>query len=101
MTRRLVPLCALTVAAACHQPAVVTGPSPTLTRATLRTGIDSLVTDPMFRNSHLGLLIVEPVTGDTIYSHNAGKLFMPASNQKLLTGSTASPGAATRRSATR
>ena len=90
MTRRLLPLCALAAAAACHQPArVASAPSPVLTRATLRASIDSLVADPMFRNSHLGLLVVEPVTGDTIYSHNAGKLFMPASNQKLLTSSTA------------
>ncbi len=42
----------------------------------------------MFGNSHLGLLIVEPLSGDTLYSHNAGKLFMPASNMKLLTSST-------------
>ncbi|MEK6611389.1 MAG: D-alanyl-D-alanine carboxypeptidase/D-alanyl-D-alanine-endopeptidase [Gemmatimonadota bacterium] len=90
MIRRLVSLCALAAAAACHQPSRAAGrPSPALTRAVLRASIDSLVADPMFRNSHLGLLVVEPVTGDTIYSHNAGKLFMPASNQKLLTGSTA------------
>jgi D-alanyl-D-alanine carboxypeptidase/D-alanyl-D-alanine-endopeptidase (penicillin-binding protein 4) len=90
MTRRILPLCALAAAAACHQPANVAGaPSPAMSRATLRASIDSLVADPMFRNSNLGLLVVEPVTGDTIYSHNAGKLFMPASNQKLLTSSTA------------
>jgi D-alanyl-D-alanine carboxypeptidase/D-alanyl-D-alanine-endopeptidase (penicillin-binding protein 4) len=64
-------------------------PSPVFTRAVLQHSIDSLVADPIFGNSHLGLLIVEPVTGDTLYSHNAGKLFMPASNMKLLTGSTA------------
>jgi len=88
MTRRLVPLCALAAAAVCHH-APVTSPSPVLTRATLRASIDSLVADPMFRNSHLGLLVVEPVTGDTLYSHNAGKLFMLASNQKLISGSAA------------
>jgi D-alanyl-D-alanine carboxypeptidase/D-alanyl-D-alanine-endopeptidase (penicillin-binding protein 4) len=60
-----------------------------MTRAALRAGIDSLLADPMWRNSHTGILVVEPVTGDTLYSHNAGKLFMPASNEKLLTGSTA------------
>jgi serine-type D-Ala-D-Ala carboxypeptidase/endopeptidase (penicillin-binding protein 4) len=88
MTKRMLPLCLLLVGAACH-PAVTTGPSPLFTRATLRHSIDSLVADAMFSNSHLGLLIVEPTTGDTLYSHNAGKLFMPASNMKLLTGSTA------------
>jgi len=55
----------------------------------LRYSIDSLVSDPKFANAQLGLLIVNPKTGDTIYSRNAGKLFMPASNQKLLTGSVA------------
>jgi len=88
MTKRLCSLVLLATAAACHQPVRV-GSAPELTRAVLRHSIDSLVADPMFSNSHLGLLIVEPLTGDTLYSHNAGKLFMPASNQKLLTGSTA------------
>jgi len=88
MTRRFLPLCALAAAAACH-PGVTSKPSPAFTRAVLQHSIDSLVADPMFGNSHLGLLIVEPVSGDTLYSHNAGKLFMPASNMKLLTGSTA------------
>jgi len=88
MTKHFAPLALLVVGAACH-PAVTTGPSPLFTRATLQHSIDSLVADPMFSNSHLGLLIVEPTTGDTLYSHNAGKLFMPASNMKLLTGSTA------------
>lgn len=55
----------------------------------LRHSIDSLVNDPVFANSHIGLLIVNPATGDTLYSRNAGKLFMPASNQKVLTSAVA------------
>src|SRR5688572_3590560 len=55
----------------------------------LRASIDSLVSAPMFANAHLGVLIVDPATGDTLYSRNAGKLFMPASNQKILTGAVA------------
>ncbi len=88
MTRRLFPLALLVFGAACH-PVRPGKPSPAFTRAVLQRSIDSLVADPMFRNSHLGLLVVEPVSGDTLYSHNAGKLFMPASNMKLLTGSAA------------
>jgi D-alanyl-D-alanine carboxypeptidase/D-alanyl-D-alanine-endopeptidase (penicillin-binding protein 4) len=38
---------------------------------------------------HWGILVVDPGRGETLYSRNADKLFMPASNQKLLTGSTA------------
>ncbi|HKG92229.1 MAG TPA: D-alanyl-D-alanine carboxypeptidase, partial [Gemmatimonadaceae bacterium] len=59
------------------------------TRAALRAAVDSMVAAPQFRNAHWGILIVNPSTGDTLYSHNAGKLFMPASNQKLLTGAVA------------
>lgn len=55
----------------------------------LRWSIDSLVNQPKFARANLGFLVVDPKTGDTLYSHNAGKLFIPASNQKLLTSSTA------------
>jgi D-alanyl-D-alanine carboxypeptidase/D-alanyl-D-alanine-endopeptidase (penicillin-binding protein 4) len=72
---------------------VATGPSPNAmrlsSRAELRWKIDSLVAEPMWRNANWGILVVDPVAGDTLYSHSAGKLFMPASNEKLLTGSTA------------
>ena len=55
----------------------------------LRHSIDSLASNPMFRNSNIGILVVNPASGDTLFSRNAGKLFMPASNQKILTGSVA------------
>jgi D-alanyl-D-alanine carboxypeptidase/D-alanyl-D-alanine-endopeptidase (penicillin-binding protein 4) len=55
----------------------------------LRFSIDSLVTDPKFANAQIGLLVVDPKTGDTLYSRNAGKLFMPASNQKIITSAVA------------
>jgi len=48
-----------------------------------------MVAQPKFSNAHWGILIVDPERGDTLYSRNAGKLFMPASNQKLVTGSVA------------
>jgi len=65
-------------------------PSPVVTPLeSLRHSIDSLVDDPMFANAELGLLVVNPATGDTLYSRNAGKLFMPASNQKILTSAVA------------
>ncbi|MDQ3243284.1 MAG: D-alanyl-D-alanine carboxypeptidase/D-alanyl-D-alanine-endopeptidase [Gemmatimonadota bacterium] len=58
-------------------------------REVLRSSIDSLLADPQFRSAQLGILIVNPRTADTLYSRNAGKLFMPASNQKILTGAVA------------
>jgi len=72
-----------------HQPTVSAAPTPMFGRAALRHSIDSLVDEPMWRNTNWGILIVDPSAKDTLYSHNAGKLFMPASNEKLLTGSTA------------
>ncbi|HKY99444.1 MAG TPA: D-alanyl-D-alanine carboxypeptidase/D-alanyl-D-alanine-endopeptidase [Gemmatimonadaceae bacterium] len=63
-------------------------PSPVLSPLqTLQHSIDSLVDDAKFSNANLGVLIVNPETGDTLYSRNAHKLFMPASNQKILTSS--------------
>jgi len=44
---------------------------------------------PMWRNARWGLLIVDAERGDTILSNDADKLFMPASNEKLLTGAIA------------
>jgi serine-type D-Ala-D-Ala carboxypeptidase/endopeptidase (penicillin-binding protein 4) len=58
-------------------------------RAELRKEIDSLTSQSVFRNAQWGVLIVNPRTGDTLYSKNAGKLFMPASNMKIITSSAA------------
>jgi len=67
------------------EPAPASGPS----RAGLRPFVDSLLNDPMFRSAQWGVLIVDPARGDTLYSANAGKLFVPASNTKLITGAVA------------
>jgi serine-type D-Ala-D-Ala carboxypeptidase/endopeptidase (penicillin-binding protein 4) len=85
MRRSVFLVIALTACASAAAP-----PSPVLSPLdALRHSIDSLVEDPKFSNAHLGLLIVNPETGDTLYSRNAGKLFMPASNQKILTSAVA------------
>jgi D-alanyl-D-alanine carboxypeptidase/D-alanyl-D-alanine-endopeptidase (penicillin-binding protein 4) len=62
---------------------------PGSSRAELRHTIDSLTSQSEFRNAHWGVLIVNPRTGDTVYSKNAGKLFMPASNMKIITSAVA------------
>jgi D-alanyl-D-alanine carboxypeptidase/D-alanyl-D-alanine-endopeptidase (penicillin-binding protein 4) len=75
---------------ACHASAA---PSPAVsssgTNAELRALIDSMADAPAFANAHWGILIVDPERGDTLYSRNAGKLFMPASNMKILTSAVA------------
>ncbi|HEX2716112.1 MAG TPA: D-alanyl-D-alanine carboxypeptidase/D-alanyl-D-alanine-endopeptidase [Gemmatimonadaceae bacterium] len=75
-------------------PAAAPPPRPALAllpadeRQELRAAIDSAVSLPEFANAHWGILIVDPASGDTLYSRNAGKLFMPASNMKIVTGAT-------------
>ena len=89
--RRPAWLVAAGALAACSTaaPTVAPTPAPADVRAELRTFVDSLVDSPEWRNAHWGILVVDPERGDTLYSRNAGKLFMPASNQKLLTGAVA------------
>src|SRR4051794_37427507 len=62
---------------------------PASSRAELRHTVDSLTSQTEFRNANWGVLIVNPRTGDTLYSKNAGKLFMPASNMKIITSAAA------------
>lgn len=82
-------LTSIAIAAAACAPAAAP-PSPARTPLdSLRHVIDSLVDDQRFANAQIGLLIVDPKTGDTLYSRNAGKLFMPASNQKIITSAVA------------
>lgn len=73
---------------ACRMSATA-GVTPSSDTRALRTAVDSMLRDPRFANAMLGVLVVDPARGDTLVSHNAGKLFMPASNQKLLTGAVA------------
>jgi D-alanyl-D-alanine carboxypeptidase/D-alanyl-D-alanine-endopeptidase (penicillin-binding protein 4) len=54
-------------------------------RAALRGFVDSMVLAPEFRSAHWGVLVVDPERGDTLYARNADKLFLPASNMKLVT----------------
>lgn len=76
----------LLLAAACARTPVTTSAPASSPVASLRAAIDSMAGDDKFRNAHWGILIVDPSSRDTLYSRNAGKLFMPASNQKLITG---------------
>jgi D-alanyl-D-alanine carboxypeptidase/D-alanyl-D-alanine-endopeptidase (penicillin-binding protein 4) len=58
-----------------------------VTRGQLVRSIDSMVNAPAFRSAMWGVLVVDPLANDTIYAHNAAKLFIPASNQKLVSTS--------------
>ena len=84
-------LSAITVLAGCGGTHATTRPSPStspvVTRASLTRMIDSMVNAPEFRTALWGVLSVDPETRDTLYAHNAPKLFIPASNQKLVSSS--------------
>ena len=64
-----------------------TSSAPAHTRAALTRAIDSMVNAPEFRTTNWGLLIVDPLANDTLFALNATKLFIPASNQKLVSSS--------------
>lgn len=90
---RLSRLSLLMLAAGCGVLAPTSGPVPSgavprVGTKALRRALDSVTNSPEFSNGHWGVLVVT-TAGDTLYSHNAGKLFMPASNQKLLTSAVA------------
>jgi D-alanyl-D-alanine carboxypeptidase/D-alanyl-D-alanine-endopeptidase (penicillin-binding protein 4) len=63
--------------------------TPPSVRAIVEHLADSAIAAPMWRNARWGALIVDATTGDTVYAHDADRLFMPASNQKLLTSAIA------------
>lgn len=69
-------------------PVMVPTPKPTV-REVLRAFVDSVNAAPMWRNARWGMLVVHPDRADTLIAHDADRLFMPASNQKLLTGAIA------------
>lgn len=59
--------------------------SPALCPAQLATAIETVTNRREFSRGRWGILIQTRASGDTLYSHDAGKYFIPASNVKLLT----------------
>lgn len=71
------------------RPRILTERAPQSPRERLRGTVDSIVGDQRWRSAHWGVLVVDPDRGDTLVSVNAGKLFVPASNTKIITGAVA------------
>lgn len=88
MSRSLILAAAVLAGCAPTVPMTIT-PTPARQRAALRWWIDSVVAAPEFRSAHWGILVVDPARSDTIVRYNAAKLFMPASNMKIVTGAVA------------
>ncbi|MGH7678033.1 MAG: D-alanyl-D-alanine carboxypeptidase/D-alanyl-D-alanine endopeptidase [Gemmatimonadaceae bacterium] len=55
----------------------------------MRQAVDAMLAAPDVRHARWGVLIVDPEQGDTLYSRDAGKLLVPASNQKIITSAVA------------
>lgn len=69
-------------------PAAIVSVPPSLREVSAQLA-DSAIGAPMWRNARWGMLLVDVTSGDTVLSRDAGRLFMPASNQKLLTAAVA------------
>jgi D-alanyl-D-alanine carboxypeptidase/D-alanyl-D-alanine-endopeptidase (penicillin-binding protein 4) len=88
--QRRAALLAAAFAAACAPPAApAPSPAPVESRAALRAAIDSLFADTLFRHAHWGAHVRSLERGDTLFRLHGGKLFLPASNMKLVTGAAA------------
>jgi D-alanyl-D-alanine carboxypeptidase/D-alanyl-D-alanine-endopeptidase (penicillin-binding protein 4) len=78
------------IAAACAPAGVEpTAPSPPTPVAALRVEFDTIFADPAFSNAHWGVMVQSMETGEVLFRRNADKLFMPASNNKLITAAAA------------
>ncbi len=63
--------------------------SSAATDAAIRNAIDAIVTDEKLPDAFWGIYIQNLKTGEVVYSQNADKNLMPASNLKLVTTATA------------
>jgi D-alanyl-D-alanine carboxypeptidase/D-alanyl-D-alanine-endopeptidase (penicillin-binding protein 4) len=78
---------ALALVGACAPARPVVVPAPV--RAPVAAALDSIFGDTLFARAHWGVLVRSLDSGETLYRRNAEKLFVPASNQKIVTGAAA------------
>lgn len=83
MRRLVLPLLLL---AGCA-PAVRSAPAPQPTR--LAAALDSVFADTLFSRASWGVLVRSPATGATLYRRDPGRMLVPASNMKVVTGAAA------------
>jgi D-alanyl-D-alanine carboxypeptidase/D-alanyl-D-alanine-endopeptidase (penicillin-binding protein 4) len=94
------PSAALVVAAAlaacapaARTPPIAPAPAPGAVapsaEASLAASLDSIFNDTLFAGANWGVEIKSLRSGRVLYQRNEGKLFVPASNMKLVTGSVA------------
>jgi serine-type D-Ala-D-Ala carboxypeptidase/endopeptidase (penicillin-binding protein 4) len=76
----------LLLASACAPAARVERPAP---RTGLAAVIDSVMLTPPLHRTHWGILVRDARTGATLYASEPERLFIPASNAKLVVGAVA------------
>lgn len=52
----------------------------------LEDRLETVLADTALDHAHWGVLVRSLASGETLFTHNADKLFVPASNMKLITG---------------
>ena len=85
----LAPIVAVQLAACGTRQTVLTSPYPIGSVQYLRAELDTILSDPAFHNAHWGVMVQSVENGEILYRRNARKLFMPASNMKLVTSTVA------------
>lgn len=77
----------LALAAGCAHPARPASPARPAppAPASLQRDLDAVLAEPALAHGTWGVLVKSLKSGETLYSHNAGKLMMPASNMKIVT----------------
>jgi D-alanyl-D-alanine carboxypeptidase/D-alanyl-D-alanine-endopeptidase (penicillin-binding protein 4) len=68
-------------------PGASTGPD-----ARLSLALDSIFADTALAHAHIGIEVRDARTGETLYERNSDRLFVPASNLKLITAAAALEG---------
>jgi D-alanyl-D-alanine carboxypeptidase/D-alanyl-D-alanine-endopeptidase (penicillin-binding protein 4) len=81
--RRLLPALLMLLSGAC---APLLGRPGAPAPVGLAPALDSLFADTALAHAHWGVLVRSAETGETLYRQDAEKLFVPASNMKILTG---------------
>jgi serine-type D-Ala-D-Ala carboxypeptidase/endopeptidase (penicillin-binding protein 4) len=85
-----IALALLPALAACAAGAAVPpGPAPALANPPIAAALDAIFADTMFTGAFWGVDVRRAATGEVLYQRNAGKMLVPASNMKIVTGAAA------------
>jgi D-alanyl-D-alanine carboxypeptidase/D-alanyl-D-alanine-endopeptidase (penicillin-binding protein 4) len=89
---RSIPVLLLAFAAACApaaRPQLAPAPPAASGGPSIASALDSIFNDTLFASAHWGVMVRSLETGETLYARNAGRMFVPASNMKIVTAAAA------------